>query len=194
MGINFSVISERLSVKDEFLMKNIILLFFILAFASCSTFKADSLSENRQVLSKNDLQKFEGTFGGVSKDTLSIGLHYLVNENSPNKERFAERYKVTLKLIDKNHLQMELYRDTTSIKSKILKFKVRRDYLFIKKFVEVKTYIFATGTRVTNTRICLSKNGNLIADMAELQIAFLLIAPFVDRKTEYYGLEFERIE
>ncbi len=195
MGVKqLPVNSNQLPVKGEFLMKNIILLLFILAFTSCATFKADSLAENRQSLLKENLKKFEGNFGGVSKDTLSIGLHYLVNENSLNKECFAERYKVDLKFVDKKHLQIDFYTDTTIIKSKILKFKVRRDCLFIKKFVEVNTVILATGTRVSNTRIGLLGNGNLTIDTAELQIAFFLMFPFVDRKIEYYGLEFERTE
>jgi hypothetical protein len=175
-------------------MKNIILLLFVLAFTSCATFKANSLSENRQVLSKDNLKKFEGTFVGVSKDTLSIGLHYLVNGNSPQKESFAERYKTTLELIDKNHLKIELCRDTTIIQSSILKFRVRRDYLFIKKVVEVTSIVVMTGTGVRNTRIGLLENKNLIIDTVEMQISFFLVFPMADRKSKYYGLEFERIE
>ncbi len=197
-------------------MKNIILLFFILAFSSCATFKENSLNENRVFLSENNLKKFEGTFKIVSKDTSertldkSLVNHYSFKkrDNTENSldsyklkvdrklnEESENRWKINLKMIDKNHVKMELYEDTAIIESRVLKFKIIEDYLFIKKATKFNTLLLLlNGNHTLNTRVGLLENENITLDSVSTYLAFLVIMPLGDHKREYYGLEFERID
>ncbi|WP_338770040.1 hypothetical protein WAF17_11125 [Bernardetia sp. ABR2-2B] len=182
-------------------MKNIILLFLILAFTSCATFKKNSLNENRISLSENDLKKFEGTFKIVSKDSSERNLDasllkYYSFRILSLKKRVFEEYdcKINLSFLDKNHLRVELINDTTIIELRVLKFKVKESYIVLKKTNEFRFFILMNGIHTINTRIALLENENLTIDSISSYLGFLLILPLGDHKREYYGLEFERIE
>lgn len=175
-------------------MKNIILLFFVLAFTSCATFKANSLAENRQTLSKENLKKFEGTYKVISKDTIDRFGYYSIDESYIKKKDSVENNLATLKLMDENHLKFEISNDTTILKSWIVKFKVRRNYLFFEKKTYYESIVIINSKVVFKTRVCLSESGNLILDNIYSSSVFLFIMPFNEVRQDHYGVEFERIK
>ena len=186
-------------------MKQIIPLFLLIIFlTSCSCLKKN-VENNGIILTESNLTLLNGKYERKSTQTLtdSISVGDLYSNFYANSYIFGEAKGLNhksdtdffeLKVINKNKILVSYIDGNDTIRSEIVKGKIRNGYFELKRKYLFLPIILANVYSDSKFRIKPSHSGDLITDYKRIDFGtFYFVIPFYF-KEEKYNTIFKRIE
>ncbi|APG65414.1 hypothetical protein LPB136_08625 [Tenacibaculum todarodis] len=175
-------------------LKKIKVILFVIAIASltsCASFKKSKLSENQTYLTDENLNLLNGTYKnnmykGPALSEYFWGSRINMKEFQSIYELISEKkvpYFITLKVLDKNSLRVEIKVDERILKSNVIKGKVRNGYFEQNRKMGAVPVILFNTIYSSKFRIGYLKDNNLITDFKKIEFGtYYFLIPFSDNK------------
>ena len=170
-------------------MKVAYCLLLLVINTSCVVNLVGKKGNTGQALNKNDLSKFNGTYGVLSLNKVHRTLDQAFWHD--NKRGV---YKVKIKVLSPKRLQVTTYDARGKVATKIVKGRFSQGYFVVKKMYKAQVGCFINGFVTKKARLTILKNGNLLADIGTAGFSFLIVLPVGSGGGTLNNLEFPRIE
>ncbi len=169
---------------------NIILfLIGIVSLSSCASFKKSKLAENQTYLTNENLYLINGTYKNDEKRSPSpltyfFGSYYKMKEYKSVYELVYEKknpYLITLKVLDKNSLKVEIKVADSVLKSYVIKGKVKNGYFEQNRKMYIIPALMYNSYHSSKFRIGYLKDKNIITDFKKIEFGTVyFFSPFND--------------
>ena len=160
----------------------------ICLLGSCATLKSDQFVEKQIALTKDNLELLNGKYSRAS----------ITRPNRYGGDLFGNFYDrgfnigadslcfVDIKVIDKKHLKVNLLKEDSIIKSKVLKGKIKNGYFEMRRKKLVVPTLYLNVFRTSKFRVGLLENNNLTTDYKQISwgTGFFII-PFYEKEAEF---------
>jgi hypothetical protein len=182
---------QTVSGKQLTDMKSIIILTSFFLFA-CSTLRQINPLENPSTLSPTSISNLDGNYDIRSSDTVRTTLDFALTFKKYGRFDTKAKYSVSIKAINDRHIQTDILKNDSLLKSKIIKGKFDNGYfVFRNKKLSPFYFIFNVfGSKIT--RLGQLKSGDLIVDCSHFQVATLVVIPLAGGRDEEYNVVFRR--
>ena len=169
---------------------------FILSFSlctSCANFRTTIKDDQREFLTEENIVKLSGNYKRIAKpDSIGADMFWNLFTKGINTRKGAIDY-VKLEFKQANKVTVSLFSDTTLLKSKTKRYKIRDGYCVFKRRIFIVPALYLNVFRNTKFRIGVLKNNNLIGDFHEIAYGTgFFIIPFYSSEKEYHK-EYERM-
>jgi hypothetical protein len=164
-----------------------------LFLVSCSTLKQAKPIDNQMPLTKENITQLNGEYeifsGDSGKPTLDQSL--LFKEYWRKDFTNKRKYTLSLKAIDKQQIQVNIFRSDTLIDSKTLHYKIKDGTLLIKR-KKVMSWVVVNGYGTMHTRLRVITSGELIIDHRNYSVGGFLIIPMASAMINDEGVVFKK--
>lgn len=175
-------------------MRIIVVISFFLA--SCSALKQAQPIENQQLITQDNISILDGEYGILSpKDKrVTLDLSLLLKKYWWRDSDNLKRYKLSLKAIDKQKLEVSVFKGDSLIDTKNIHYRIEEGALIIKQNKIRPFYFILNGFGTMRTRLRLLNTGDLVVDHSNFQVVALIIIPLAGDRVDDYGRVFKRRE
>jgi hypothetical protein len=170
-----------------------IILIAGLFLVSCSTLRKAKPLDNQMPLTKENIPQINGVYEIFSKtpDKECLDMSLLFNKYWWKDHYNKNNYTLSLKAIDKQQLQVGIYKSGDLIKSKNIHYKIKDGGLLIKRKM-IKPYVLINAYGTMHTRLRVNTSGELVIDHSHSSIGGFLIIPTAGENVNVEGIVFQK--
>lgn len=170
-----------------------IVLMLSLFLVSCAGLKKARPIENQVFLSNENVSQLNGEYEVSSHDIdkASLDLSLLFKKYWYRDPANISNYALSLKAVDKQQLQVSVFRNDTLIDSKNIHYKIKNGALIFKR-KKIIPYVALNFFGSMVTRLRLINTGDLNIDHSNYQLATLIIIPIAGDSVDDYGVIFKK--
>lgn len=170
-----------------------IVLILSLLLASCAALKQAKPIDDQIYLSNENLSQLNGEYEVSSQDPdkASLDLSLLFKKYWYRDPGNISHYKISLKAVDKQQLQVNVFKNDTLIDSKNIHYKIKNGSLIFKR-KKIIPYVALNVFGSMATRLRLINTGDLNIDHSNYQVATLIVIPIGGDGVDDYGVVFKK--
>jgi hypothetical protein len=182
------------SEPEMYLVRDMkIILIVGLFLVSCSTLKQAKPLDNQITLTKENITQLNGEYEIFSGDSgkASLDVSLLFKKYWWGDFDNKRNYKLSLKAVDKQQLQVNVFKSGKLIDSKTIHYKIQDGALLIKR-KKIRCWVIINGYGTMHTRLRVITSGELIIDHSNYSVAGFLIIPTAGENVNDEGIVFQK--
>jgi hypothetical protein len=165
-----------------------------LFLASCSALKQAQPVENQKLITQDNISILDGEYGLFTQygDKASLDLCLLFKKYWWRDFDNKKKYKLSLKAIDKQKIEVSVFKGDSLIETKNIRYKIEDGALIIKQKKIRPFYFVLNGFGTMRTRLRLLNTGELVVNHHNFQVVTLTLIPMAGDRVDDYGIVFKR--